>query len=182
MNKLQRIFGFLRFSFLCLIYKGFLKSQGRNYTQVGEILFHAGSQLEIGELNILSQNFDIEVKGNLSIGSRNYFNKKLKIVCFEKIVIGDDCIIADSVHFYDHDHNYRDLKQLIRQQGYTTKPIKVGNNVWIGAKATILKGVTINDGTVIGAGSIVTKDVPANAIVAGNPARIVKYRDNEKKD
>ena len=59
MNKLQRIFGFLRFSFLCLIYKGFLKSQGRNYTQVGEILFHAGSQLEIGELNILSQNFDI---------------------------------------------------------------------------------------------------------------------------
>jgi maltose O-acetyltransferase len=172
---------FLRFLILYFLSAGRIKTEGRNYFSKGTLRIDQGS-VHLKGLNVLERDFDIEVNGDLFIGARNYFGKNLKVVCLAKIEIGDDCIIGDSVHFYDHDHNYRDLKQLIRQQGYTTKPIKVGNNVWIGAKATILKGVTINDGTVIGAGSIVTKDVPANAIVAGNPARIVKYRDNEKKD
>jgi maltose O-acetyltransferase len=57
-----------------------------------------------------------------------------------------------------------------------TKPIKIGNNVWIGAKATILKGVTIGDGAIIGANAVVTKDLLANGVAVGNPAKVIKMR------
>lgn len=68
---------------------------------------------------------------------------------------------------------------LINEQGWSENKnyINIGNDVWIGANCVILPGVTINDGAVVGAGSIVTKDVPKNAIVMGNPARIFKYRE-----
>ena len=59
-------------------------------------------------------------------------------------------------------------------------PIKIGNHVWVGAGATILKGVTVGDHAIIGGGSVVTKDVPPYAVVMGNPAKVVKYLDSEK--
>ena len=108
----------------------------------------------MGMLNVFCRGFDIDAQGQLCIGSRNYFNKDVKIVCLEKIIIGDDCIIADSVHIYDHDHQFDDVLRLIKEQGYKSSPVKIGNNVWIGAKATILKGVTIGDGAVIGANAV----------------------------
>jgi len=181
MNKIQRIFAYLNFLFLSLLLRGALETRGRNYVHRGEIVIHYKGKLEINDLNVINRNFDIEIKGRLSIGSRNYFNKNIKIVCLEKIKIGDDCIIADSVHLYDHDHKYSDLGLLINEQGYITKPILIGNNVWIGAKATILKGVTIHDGAIIAANAVVNKDVPSNAIVAGNPAMIVKMRTDVRK-
>jgi acetyltransferase-like isoleucine patch superfamily enzyme len=180
MNKAQRILGFIRFSFWRLVLRGSLKARGKNYVHNGDITLAHGGKLEMGERNILCRNFDIELKGLLLMGSRNYLNKNVKIVCFERIEIGDDCVIADSVHIYDHDHRHDDLQKPIRDQGYITKPVKIGNNVWICAKATILKGITIGDGAIIGANAVVTKDVPANAIVAGNPAHIVKLRGEIK--
>jgi len=178
MNKAQRVLGFLRFFIWRLRSGGALRTRGRNYLDRGQITVHPAAKFEMGERNVLSRDFDIEIKGLLSIGSRNYFNKNIKITCFKEIAIGDDCIIADSVHFYDHDHDYHDLDQLIGQQGYVTRPIKVGNNIWIGAKAIILKGVSIGDGAIIGAGAVVTRDVPSNSIAVGNPAQIIKMRHN----
>ncbi|MBL8014506.1 MAG: acyltransferase [Candidatus Omnitrophica bacterium] len=134
----------------------------------------------MGKDNVLDQGADWEVKGRLTLGNRNYFNRQVKIVCFDTVTIGDDCLIAADVHIYDHDHRFDDLSRPIRLQGYVTRPIKIGNNVWIGAKATVLKGVTIHDGAVIAANSVVTKDVPANAIVGGNPARVIKVRGSQK--
>jgi acetyltransferase-like isoleucine patch superfamily enzyme len=160
------------------LFRGALKAKGRNYAHQGQISIQPGGKLEMGDLNVLSRNFDIEANGSLLIGSRNFFNKNIKIVCLKKIEIGDDCIIADSVHIYDHDHNFDNLQKLIKEQGYKTVSVKIGNNVWIGTKATILKGVSIGDGAIIGANAVVNKDVPSNAIVAGNPAQILKMRTN----
>jgi maltose O-acetyltransferase len=89
-----------------------------------------------------------------------------------KIHIGSDVIIAPNVRFHAGDHDFSD-------QDYRNKgaPIHVGNNVWIGAAALILPGVTIGDGAIIGAGSVVNKDVPARCLAAGSPVRVIRELD-----
>jgi len=110
----------------------------------------------------------IQENAVLKIGS-GYINSNSMILCFNQITIGNDVIIADQVTIRDSDnHN-------IIYEGYEeSKPINIGNHVWIGMKATILKGVTIGDGAIIAAGAVVTKDVPSKCLVAGVPAKIIK--------
>lgn len=84
------------------------------------------------------------------------------------ITIGDETQIAANVQLISNNHDLEDRNVI------TCKPIKIGRRVWIGAGATILPGVIIGDNSVVGAGSVVTKEVPANTIVAGNPARFIK--------
>lgn len=177
MNKIERAAGLARFLFYKLIFNGRFSSRGRSYFKKGSFDILKPGVLTLGPLNIFNDAYDIEVKGGqLVIGAGNYFNKNVKFVCLQKIEIGDNCLLADSVHIYDHDHRYETLEIPLSQQGYATRPVKIGNNVWMGAKATILKGVTIADGAVIGAGAVVTKDVPPFAVVAGNPARVIRIR------
>lgn len=90
--------------------------------------------------------------------------------------IGNNTIIAQYFSAHPENHNFDDLSKPIREQGTTRAAIAIGNDCWIGAKVTVLAGVTIGNGVVVGAGSVVTKSIPDNAIVVGNPARIVKYR------
>lgn len=154
-----------------------LKAGFKNYFSRGDLRISPEGTAILGDQNVWDENFDVEiVKGQLTVGSRNYFNRNVKIVCFDRITIGDDCLIADSVHIYDHDHRFDDLSRPMKEQGYQTKPVAIGNNVWIGAKATVLKGVTIGDGAIIGANAVVTRDVPSHAIAGGNPARVLKMR------
>lgn len=109
--------------------------------------------------------------GKLSLGKNSYMNESL-IQCASEIAIGDDCAIAGDVLIQDTDfHTVYDESGNMKPM---TKPIAIGNHVWICAKAIILKGVTIGDGAIIAAGAVVTKDVPERCLVAGNPARIVK--------
>lgn len=91
-----------------------------------------------------------------------------------ELVIGENCLIAPFCYISDYDHVVKNAKIPIIEQGYVSKPISIGNNVWIGANAIILKGVTIGDNTIIGAGSVVTRDIPSNTLAAGNPARIIR--------
>lgn len=109
--------------------------------------------------------------GVLTIGRNTYMNESL-IQCANSISIGDDCAIAGDVLIQD-----TDFHPILGNDGKPkpiSKPIKIGNKVWICAKATILKGVSIGDGAIIAAGAVVTKDVPPYTCVAGNPARVVK--------
>ena len=101
-----------------------------------------------------------------------FINAGAQIRCMNKIDIGDQCAIGRNVLIMDFDAHR--IKYADGSNNKVSSPIHIGNHVWIGANAIILKGVTIEDGAIIGAGTIVTKDVPANAIVVGNPAKIVK--------
>ena len=101
-----------------------------------------------------------------------YINAGTQIRCMEKIKIGNQCAIGRNVMIMDFDAH--DIFYSDGSKNSITKPIVIENHVWIGAGATILKGVTIGEGAVVGAGSVVTKDVPPKAIVAGNPAKIIK--------
>jgi acetyltransferase-like isoleucine patch superfamily enzyme len=104
----------------------------------------------------------------LELGS-GYINHNVNIACFHHIRIGDRVAIAENVTIRDSD-NHR-----LNYDGHAvSKPIEIGNHVWIGMNATILKGVRIGDGAVIAAGSVVTKDVPSHCLAAGVPAKVIK--------
>lgn len=92
------------------------------------------------------------------------------------LTIGDDCIIGPYLSCHPENHRFLDEQQLIRLQGTERKGITIGKNCWIGAKVTILDGVTIGDNCVIAAGAVVTKSMPANAVVGGMPARVIRFR------
>jgi len=98
-----------------------------------------------------------------------FINENVQITCASCITIGRGCAIARDVIIRDYDAH------TIETPGFEIKkPIKIGNNVWIGSRAMILKGVTIGDGSIIAAGAIVTKDIPAGCVAAGNPAKVIK--------
>lgn len=127
------------------------------------------SELVVGKFSVFYGGDIICFKNSkLEIGS-GFFNSNIKIRCTESIKIGQDVAISHNVTIMDSDAHE------LTNEGYKkTKPINIGNHVWIGSQAMILKGVNIADGAVIAAGSIVTNDVPSNCLVAGVPAKIIK--------
>lgn len=109
------------------------------------------------------------IKGGELILHEGFINENVQITCASRVTIGKGCAIARDVIIRDYDAH------TIESPGFEIKkPINIGNHVWIGTRAMILKGVTIGDGAIIAAGSIVTKDVPPYCVVAGIPAKVVK--------
>ena len=94
--------------------------------------------------------------------------------------IQNDCIIGQYFSCHPENHNYTNLEIPIRLQGVSHQGIKIENNCWIGSKVTILDGVTIGSGCVIAAGSVVTKSFPANCVIAGVPAKLIKRRNEHE--
>lgn len=107
------------------------------------------------------------------IGTNTTINVNCIISCREKIIIGQNVMVGPNTTFYDCDHVYR-TEYNMSSAGYKTAPIVIGDNVWIGAQVSILKGVTIGKGSVIAAGSIVNKDVPANSIFYNKKESVCK--------
>lgn len=103
--------------------------------------------------------------GEVIIGDNVFFNNSCTICSMQKIVIGNGTIFGENVKIYDHNHKYSTIGILIKHQGYSSAPIKIGNDCWIGSNVTILKGVSIGDNCVIGAGCVIFKDVPSNTLV-----------------
>ncbi len=111
----------------------------------------------------------INQNATLILGS-GYINSSVNLACYQQIEIGEDVAIAENVTIRDSDNHL-----IISNPNFQkTAPIKIGNHVWIGMNATILKGVTIGDGAIIAAGAVVTKDVPERCLVGGVPAGIIK--------
>jgi acetyltransferase-like isoleucine patch superfamily enzyme len=119
-------------------------------------------------------------EGLVSIGAKTVMGQECTISAYQHVSIGRECVIADRVMLIDFDHGMVEVERPIRLQGIYKRDVRVGNNVWIGYGACILRGVTIGDNAVIGTSAVVTKDVPANAVVAGVPARIIRMRDEPK--
>ncbi len=91
-----------------------------------------------------------------------------------KLEIGENTLIAPFCYITDYDHVIKDKNKPIIEQGYNAKSIVIGKNVWLGARVIVLKGVNIGDNTIIGAGSVVTSNIPANSVAVGSPARVIK--------
>ena len=136
---------------------GFPKVRVRNLggrVEAGNCLFFPGVRLEVGR------------GGRLQIGTGTYLNRDTEVVAWEEVTIGRDCMIGWDVLIMDTDQHP------VPGRGLQNRPVRIGDRVWIGARATILKGVTIGDGAVVGACSVVTADVPAGAVVTGPRAAV----------
>lgn len=138
----------------------------------------------------MGNNANMKISGNFNIGfgsdirifdngeliiESGYLNGFDQIVCAKKIEIGKDVAIARNVVIRD-----TDAHSIVDGKHQKIKPVKIGNHVWIGANATIMKGVEIGDGAIIAAGAVVTKNVPERCLVAGIPAKIIKENINWK--
>jgi acetyltransferase-like isoleucine patch superfamily enzyme len=113
--------------------------------------------------------------GRIVIGDHCFIGTGSIIVAVDEISIGHNVLIAEYVTIRDQDHDF-ESRLPTALAGLRSSPIRVGDNVWIGAKATITRGVTIGDNSVIGANAVVTRDVPSNAVVGGVPARVIRFR------
>ena len=116
-------------------------------------------------------------EGEVLIGAKTVIGQECTISAYRHVRIGEQCVIADRAMFIDFDHGVVEVERPIRLQGIYTRDVEVGSNVWIGYGACILRGVRIGDNAVIGTSTVVTKDVPANAVIGGAPARILRMRD-----
>lgn len=112
--------------------------------------------------------------GQIKIGEKTSIGSFTIIAAMMKISIGSSCMIAESVSIRDHDHVFDNSDIPFRDQGWSCKPIEIGNNVWLGAKVTVLKGCKIGDNVIIGANSVVTRDIPSNSVAVGCPARVIR--------
>lgn len=115
-------------------------------------------------------------EGTLRIGDKCTFARRDSVNCYLDVEIGDAVLVADDVYVSDFDHRYADLTVPIKDQGITKERVRIGNDVWLGTKATVVRGVTIGDGAVVGANAVVTRDVPAYGVAVGNPARVIRDR------
>ena len=121
---------------------------------------------------LIEQPFICDYGYNIEIGENFYSNHNLTILDGNKVKFGDNVFIAPNCSFYTAGHP---LNAETRNKGLEyAKPIEIGNNVWIGGNVIVLPGVKIGDNAVVGAGSVVNKDIPANVVAVGNPCKVIK--------
>lgn len=120
-------------------------------------------------------------EGVVEIGPKTVFGQECTISAYKRVRIGEQCVIADRAMFIDFDHGVVEVERPIRQQGIYKRDVVVGSNIWIGYGACVLRGVRVGDNSVIGTNTVVTRDVPANAVVGGVPARILRMREAPKR-
>lgn len=143
--------------------------------------------VNIGDHVVIGRNTRIECTGSLEyvgkgvkIGSRTTFNNDCFFGAAGGIEIGEDVVAGQFVRFHSENHNFDDLSTLIKDQGVSHKGIKIGNNCWIGAGAVFLDGAELEDGCVVGANAVVTKHFPANSVIAGVPAKLIRTRGSNE--
>lgn len=125
---------------------------------------------------LIEQPFICDYGYNIEIGKNFYANHNMIILDGNKVKFGDNVFIAPNCGFYTAGHP---INKQERNEGLEyAKPIEIGNNVWIGGNVVVLPGVKIGDNTVIGAGSVVNKDIPSNVIAVGNPCKVIKKIEN----
>lgn len=132
---------------------------------------------KVGENCIVEQPLFCTYGYNTTLGDNVFINVNCKLMDSGKITIGNNVFVAPNVCIITEEHTL-DVKRRIQGLEYT-HPVTIGNNVWICTGALILPGVTIGDNSVIGAGSVVTKDIPPNSLAVGNPCRVIRTLEND---
>ena len=140
---------------------------------------YIGDHVWIGSYSSIKVSFSLNNLGDhIEIGNNVGIGEYAHLGGAGGLTIGDDCIIGSYFSCHPENHNFNDNEKLIRKQGTTRLGIKIGKNCWIGAKVTVLDGVTIADNCVIAAGAVVNQNIPANSVAGGVPARVLRSRTN----
>ena len=137
-----------------------------------------GATLHLGRWSWLGYGTKIRIhEGEVRIGAKTVLGQECTISAYQHISIGRECIVADRVMLIDFDHGVVEVDRPIRLQGIYKRDVRVGHNVWMGYGACVLRGCTVGDNAILGTNTVVTRDVPENAVVAGSPARVLRMRD-----
>jgi acetyltransferase-like isoleucine patch superfamily enzyme len=169
----------LRLAWLKLRFRGRLKTDGFAFVCPGVTLeIGKDAVVHLGRWSWIGHGTKIRAhEGEVHIGAKSVLGPECTVSCFQHVSIGRECIVADRVMLIDFDHGVVEVERPIRHQGIYKRDVRVGNNVWIGYGAAFLRGVTVGDNAVIGTYTVVNKDVPANAVVAGVPVRLLRMRE-----
>ena len=130
-------------------------------------------------MNEIGVNVRIKHRENLTLGDGVCINDDVWINAVGGVTIGNNVLIGPKVVIHSANHKFSNPEIPITEQGHTLKPVIIEDDVWVGASTVILAGVTIGEGAVVGAGSVVTKNVEAYTVVAGNPAHIIGRRQTK---
>lgn len=153
----------------------YLRSQVRLNRNVS--LYAQGGTIELGDRVTLDDGVHLQaLGGQITLGKRTYLGPYVCMAGPGNITIGNNCLIASHSSLYANNHVFSDPDTIIDEQGVTTEGIVIEDDCWLGTGVRVLDGVTIGRGSVIGAGAVVTKDIPPYAIAVGVPARVVAKR------
>jgi acetyltransferase-like isoleucine patch superfamily enzyme len=167
-----------RWAWLKLRWRGRLKTDGLCFVCPG-VKFEIGPDacVKLGRWSWIGHRCKIRVhEGEFSLGAKSVMGQECTVSAYQHVAIGRECIIADRVMMIDFDHGMVETERPIRDQGIYKRDVNVGHNVWIGYGACLLRGVSVGENSVIGTSAVVTRPVPANAVVAGVPARLIRMR------
>src|SRR5689334_3218775 len=167
-----------RWAWLKLRLRGRLQTDGLCFIGPGvELEIGRDAVVKLGRWSWIGHGTKIRAhEGVVEIGAKSVLGQECTISSFQHVSIGRECIVADRVMLIDFDHGVVEEDRPIRLQGIYKRDVKVGHNCWIGYGACILRGATVGDNAIIGTSSVITKDVPDNAVVAGAPARVLRMR------
>jgi len=168
------------------LWRRLLTPAGWRWKTDGPVFFGKGLQLQIGRraeirfgrFSWIGDGTKIRShEGVVEIGAKTVFGQECTISSYKRVRIGEQCVIADRAMFIDFDHGVTEVERPIRHQGIYMREVVIGSNCWIGYNACFLRGVQVGDNSIVGTNSVVTKSVPANAVVGGVPAKVIRMRD-----
>ena len=166
-----------------LRFRGRLVTDGLTFICPG-VTFEIGkdAKLYLGRWSWVGNGSKIRVhEGEVRIGAKTVLGQECTISAYQHVSIGRECIVADRVMLIDFDHGVVEVDRPIRLQGIYKRDVRVGHNVWMGYGACVLRGCTVGDNAILGTYSVVTKDLPANAVAVGQPAKVVRMREEPKR-
>ncbi len=168
------------------LWRRFFTLAGWRWETDGPVFFGRGLQLQIakrgklrfGRFAWIGDGTKIRChEGVVEIGAKTVMGQECTISAYQRVRIGEQCVIADRAMFIDFDHGVVEVERPIRVQGIYKRDVEVGSNVWVGYGACILRGVRVGDNSIVGTSTVVTRSIPANAVVAGAPPRILRMRE-----
>jgi acetyltransferase-like isoleucine patch superfamily enzyme len=168
------------------LWRRFLTPAGWRWETDGPVFFGRGLQIQIrkgatvrfGRFCWIGDGTKIRShEGAVEIGAKTVCGQECTISSYKLVRIGEQCVIADRAMFIDFDHGVVEVERPIRQQGIYTREVVIGSNVWAGYNACFLRGVRVGDNSIVGTNAVVTRDVPANAVAGGIPARVIRMRE-----
>lgn len=167
-----------RLAYFKLRFRGRLTTDGIAFITPGvRFEIGPGGHVHLGRWSWLGQGCKVRVhEGRFEVGAKSVLGQECTVSCYQHVSIGRECILADRCMLIDFDHGAAEPDRPVREQGIYKQDVRVGSNVWMGYGACVLRGTTVGDNAIIGTSAVVTKDVPADGVVGGVPAKLLRVR------